>query len=72
MSDLTLKRTSRVLSANALLDASRRSGCRRFDLQSPVRNAVYGPPFEGCPSEEILTRFEEFGRTGKMPPDMGA
>lgn len=29
-------------------------------------------PFEGCPSKEILARFEEFGRTGKMPPDMGA
>lgn len=29
-------------------------------------------PFEGCPSNEILARFEEFGRTAKMSPDMGA
>ena len=29
------------------------------------------PPFAGCPSSEILARFEEFGRTGKMPPDLG-
>src|SRR5437867_3026822 len=28
-------------------------------------------PFEGCPSAEILARFEDFGRTGKMPPDLG-
>jgi metallo-beta-lactamase class B len=29
-------------------------------------------PFEGCPSKEILTRFNEFGRTGKMPADLAA
>lgn len=29
-------------------------------------------PFDGCPSKEMLVRFEEFGRTGKMPADMGA
>ena len=29
-------------------------------------------PFEGCSSKEILARFEEFGRSGKMPPEMGA
>ena len=28
-------------------------------------------PFEGCPSKEIMARFEDFGRTGKMPPDLG-
>ena len=28
-------------------------------------------PFDGCPSKEILARFEDFGRTGKMPPDLG-
>src|ERR1051325_7383489 len=28
-------------------------------------------PFEGCPSEQILARFEDFSRTGKMPPDLG-
>jgi len=27
--------------------------------------------FEGCPSTEILARFEEFGRTGKMPHSLG-
>lgn len=27
--------------------------------------------FDGCPSEEILERFVEFGRTGKMPADLG-
>ena len=29
------------------------------------------PLFEGCPSQPILARFEDFGRTGKMPPDLG-
>jgi len=27
--------------------------------------------FDGCPSDEILARFVEFGRTGQMPPDLG-
>ncbi|SFA68831.1 metallo-beta-lactamase class B [Poseidonocella pacifica] len=27
--------------------------------------------FDGCPSDQILERFAEFGRTGKMPPDLG-
>ena len=27
--------------------------------------------FDGCPSGPILERFVEFGRTGKMPPDLG-
>lgn len=27
--------------------------------------------FDGCPSGQILERFEEFGRSGKMPPDLG-
>ncbi|MFK8080240.1 MAG: MBL fold metallo-hydrolase [Granulosicoccus sp.] len=27
--------------------------------------------FDGCPSEPILERFEEFGKTGRMPPDLG-
>ena len=25
----------------------------------------------GCPSEVILAKFKEFGKTGKMPPDLG-
>lgn len=28
-------------------------------------------PFEGCPSDVIMGRFAEFGRTGQMPPDLG-
>lgn len=27
--------------------------------------------FEGCPSGPILQRFIEFGKSGKMPPDLG-
>jgi len=27
--------------------------------------------FEGCPSKPILGKFIEFGKTGKMPPDLG-
>ena len=27
--------------------------------------------FDGCPSGPILERFVDFGRTGKMPPDLG-
>ncbi|SFR45157.1 MBL fold metallo-hydrolase [Litoreibacter janthinus] len=27
--------------------------------------------FDGCPSDQILSRFVEFGRTGQMPPDLG-
>ena len=27
--------------------------------------------FEGCPSGPIIQRFIEFGKTGKMPPDLG-
>ena len=29
------------------------------------------PLFDGCPSQPIQERFAEFGRTGKMPPDLG-
>lgn len=27
--------------------------------------------FDGCPSDQIMARFVEFGRTGQMPPDLG-
>lgn len=27
--------------------------------------------FDGCPSGDIMGRFVEFGRSGKMPPDLG-
>lgn len=29
------------------------------------------PLFEGCPSAQIQEKFAEFGRTGKMPSDLG-
>lgn len=45
-------------------------GC--FMLGAALASSATAQPFEGCPSKEILARFEEFGRTGKMPPDMGA
>jgi metallo-beta-lactamase class B len=27
--------------------------------------------FDGCPSDQIMAKFAEFGRTGQMPPDLG-
>lgn len=27
--------------------------------------------FDGCPSDQIMERFADFGRTGQMPPDLG-
>lgn len=38
--------------------------------------AIAGPAsaealFDGCPSDEIRERFSEFGRTGRMPADLG-
>lgn len=41
-------------------------------LGAALPGSAMAQPFEGCPSKDILARFEEFGRTGKMPPDMGA
>ena len=41
-------------------------------LASTVSTAqAQEPLFDGCPSEQILNRFIDFGRTGKMPPDLG-
>lgn len=37
-----------------------------------VATSAIAEPIEGCPSKDILARFEDFGRTGKMPPDLGA
>lgn len=34
-------------------------------------NAHAQPLFDGCPSDQILERFVDFGRTGKMPADLG-
>lgn len=28
-------------------------------------------PFDGCPSQQIAARFEDFSKTGRMPPDLG-
>jgi metallo-beta-lactamase class B len=39
-------------------------------LMAASANPLVAQPFEGCPSKEILARFEDFGRTGKMPPDL--
>ena len=33
--------------------------------------AATAQPFVGCPSRDITARFEDFGRTGNMPPDLG-
>ncbi len=41
-------------------------------LGAALAASATAQPFEGCPSNEIRAKFEEFGRTGKMPPDMGA
>jgi|SRR5581483_8951469 len=41
-------------------------------LTSSLGTAALAQPFEGCPSKEILAQFEEFGRTKKMPPELGA
>ena len=42
-----------------------------FLLATASNNPLLAEPFEGCPSKAILARFEDFGRTGKMPPDLG-
>lgn len=34
--------------------------------------ATAEPLFDGCPSEPIMGRFIEFGKSGKMPKDLGA
>lgn len=34
-------------------------------------NASSESLFDGCPSKPILDRFVEFGKSGKMPPDLG-
>lgn len=32
---------------------------------------VHAQAIEGCNSRQIAARFEDFGKTGKMPPDLG-
>ncbi|WP_291614755.1 MBL fold metallo-hydrolase [Bradyrhizobium sp.] len=48
------------------------AGAGLFAAALSMAAPAVAQPFEGCPSKEILARFEEFGRTGKMPPDLGA
>jgi metallo-beta-lactamase class B len=33
--------------------------------------AAHADDIQGCASKPVLERFEEFGRTGRMPPDLG-
>jgi metallo-beta-lactamase class B len=33
--------------------------------------AAHAQPFDGCPSAAIGTAFEDFGKTGRMPPALG-
>ncbi|MEJ8473285.1 MBL fold metallo-hydrolase [Roseibium algae] len=33
--------------------------------------SVQAQPFDGCPSSPIMEKFADFGRTGKMPPELG-
>ena len=45
--------------------------CRRFALLILLLAAAIGAqaqPFDGCPSAAIGTAFEDFGKTGRMPP----
>lgn len=58
MSTLQFK-TSRFLAAGLLMSAVCGGAASAQDL------------FDGCPSDQILARFIEFGRTGQMPPDLG-
>ncbi len=32
--------------------------------------AAHAQPFDGCPSRPIAERFDEFGRTGRFPPEL--
>ena len=54
-----LKAIKRTVSLAALLNAA------------AVGAASADSLFDGCPSGPIIQRFIEFGKTGKMPPDLG-
>jgi metallo-beta-lactamase class B len=43
-----------------------------MSLAGILATPAMAEPFNGCPSKEILAQFEEFGRTKKMPPELGA
>lgn len=40
-------------------------------LSAPWPDPARAEPIVGCPSETILSQFEDFGRSGKMPPELG-
>ncbi len=40
-------------------------------LATASASPLVAQPFVGCPSNEIFARFDDFSRTGKMPPDLG-
>jgi len=60
---LSVKRQLQTLSAMALAAG--------FMAMSGTSQVSAQALFDGCPSGQILERFEEFGRSGKMPPDLG-
>ena len=60
---LSVKRQLQTLSAMALAAG--------FVTMAGTSQVSAQALFDGCPSGLILERFEEFGRSGKMPPDLG-
>lgn len=60
---LSVKRQLQTLSAMALAAG--------FVTMAGTSQVSAQALFDGCPSGQILERFEEFGRSGKMPPDLG-
>ena len=54
-----MKAIKRIVCATALMGAG---------LSGPASAESL---FDGCPSGPIIQRFIEFGKTGKMPPDLG-
>ncbi len=40
-------------------------------VQAQTRQTPVAESLEGCPSKIIMSRFIEFGKTGRMPPDLG-
>lgn len=46
-------------------------GVQVAQTQNATKSGDGATALAGCPSDTILARFVEFGRTGKMPPDLG-
>lgn len=55
---------TRALSRSALLATG-------ITLALSSSNVFAESLFDGCPSKPIIKRFIEFGKSGKMPPDLG-